>query len=101
MGCITELFQDFGRFFVLRMKRINVEKTGDSSDAHSRRTRGGIPSEPYALVTSSFERTQWTLRVENIGKGIGLEDGGFGGGGALESSKVELFRKRLLKAKHF
>ena len=47
---------------------------------------------------SSFDRTQRTLRVENIGKGIGLEDGGFGGGGALESSKVELFRKRLLKA---
>ena len=30
-----------------------------------------------------------------------LEGGGFGGEGALESSKVELFRKRLLKAKHF
>ena len=100
MGCTSECFQDFGKFLDLKMRRNNLEKTGDSSDAHSRRTRGGIPSEPYALVTSSFERTQWTLRVENIGKGIGLEDGGFGGGGALESSKVELFRKRLLKAKH-
>ena len=101
MGCTSECFQDFGKFLDLKMRRNNLEKTGDSSDAHSRRTRGGIPSEPYALVTSSFERTQWTLRVENIGKGMGLEGGGFGGGGALESSKVELFRKRLLKAKHF
>ena len=38
---------------------------------------------------------------ENIGKGMGLEGGGFGGEGALESSKVELLRKILLKAKHF
>ena len=84
----------------MKLRRNSLEKTGDNSDAHSRRTRDGIPSEPYALVTTSFERTHWTQRVENIGKGIGLEDGGFGGGGALESSKVELFRKRLLKAKH-
>ena len=83
------------------ISRNNLEMTGDNSDAHSRRTRGGIPSEPYALVTSSFERTRWTLRDENIGGGIGLVGGGLGGDGALESSKVELFRKRLLKAKHF
>ena len=72
MGCTSECFQDFGKFLDLKMSRNNLEKTGDSSDAHSRRTRGGIPSEPYALVTSSFDRMQWTLRVENIGKGIGL-----------------------------
>ena len=29
-----------------------------------------------------------------------LEDRGFGGGGALESSKVEILHKRVLKAKH-
>ena len=91
MGCTIECFQDFGKFIVLIIRRNNLEMTGDSSDAHSRRTRGGIPSEPYALVTSRFDRTQWTLRVEIIGGGIGLEGGGFGGGGALESSKVELF----------
>ena len=31
---------------------------------------------------------------------MGLEGGGLWGEGALESSKVELFQKRLLKAKH-
>ena len=66
----------FGKFLVLRMRRNNLEKTSNSSDAHSRRTLGGIPSEPYALDTSSFDRVQWTLRVENIGKGMGLEGGG-------------------------
>ena len=76
---------------VLIIRRNNLEMTGDSSDAHSRRTRGGIPSEPYALLTSSFDKTRWTLRVEVIGGGIALEGGGLGGGGALESSKVELF----------
>ena len=72
------------------ISRKSLEKTGDSSNAHSRRTRGVIPSEPYALVTSSFDRTRWTLLVENIGGGIKVEGGGLGGGGALESSKVEL-----------
>ena len=46
---------------------------GDSSDAHSHRTRGGVSSEPYALVTSRFDRAQWTLRVEIIGGGRALE----------------------------
>ena len=54
-----------------------------------------------AIRFGQFDRTQRTLRIKNIGKGMGLEGGGFGGEGALESSKVELLRKRLLKAKHF
>ena len=72
---------------------------GDSSDAHSFRTRGGIPSEPYALPTSKEERTLWTLREEMIGGGMGEEGVGWGfiggGGGASESSKVEL-RENIL-----
>ena len=101
MGWISECFQDEGKVFVLKTRRKSLEITGDSSDAHSRRTRGGIPSEPYALVMSSFDRARRTRRIEKMGKGIKLVGGGFGGGGALESSKVELFWKRVLKAKHF
>ena len=95
IGYASEFFKDLGKFFVLKMRRKNQEKIGDSLDVHSPRSQWGIPSEPYALFTSSFDKTQRTLRVEIIGKGFGLE------GGGLESSKVELFRKRLQKAKHF
>ena len=59
------------------------------------------PSHTLKSRLTSTERMQWTLRIENIGKGMGLEGGRLRGGGALEPSKVELFRKMLLKAKHF
>ena len=73
----------------MKMRWNNLAKTGDSKDAHSRRTPAGFPSEPYALVKSSFYRTQRTQRVENIGKFMGLDGGGFRGGGLLESFRVE------------
>ena len=88
MGCNREYFQKLGKLFVSKMRQNNFEKISSSSDVHSYRTRGGIPTEPYVLVTSSFDRMKQTLRVENIGKGMGLEGGEFGCGRALESSEV-------------
>ena len=90
MGCTSECFQDEGKDWVLRQRRNSLASTGANSDAHSLRTLAGMPSGPLALLTSSFERTRWTLREEIIGLGIGLERTREGGGIAAESSKVEL-----------
>ena len=59
MSCASECFYDFGKFTVLKMRWNNQEMTGDCLDAHSHRTRGGILSELYASISSSFDRMRW------------------------------------------
>ena len=93
------VFRTFGIWNFLDRIRVHLEITANILDAYSRRMRGGIQSEPYALVTlCSFNNTQWIRRVEKMGEAIRSVSGWFGGGGAggrvLESSKAELFWKR-------
>ena len=57
-----------------------------------------IPSESYALLTSSFD---WTRCTEETDKCLELVGVGFEGRGPLESSEVKLIRKGVLNAKHF
>ena len=90
-----------GNILLLMISLKSLANTGDSSDAHSLRTRGGIPSEPYAFVTSRFSKARWTRWVEIIGGGMGEEGGGLGGKGALESSKVEFLLNMFEKAVAF
>ena len=68
-----------------------------------------IPSEPevgpYAFVTPSFSKAQWTSWVEIMGGGTEEEGGGLGGKGALELFKVEfilnMFDKVVAVARGF
>ena len=61
-----------------------------------------IPSEPevgpYAFVTPSFSKAQWTSWVEIMGGGTEEEGGGLGGKGALELFKVEFILNMFDKA---
>ena len=80
-----------GKHLAFIINRNNLRKFGDSSQAQSLRTWGGTPSEPYALLTSSFGRALRTCRIEIMEGGIEVERVKFGGGGAFMSSKAELF----------
>ena len=67
-GCTIDCFQDVGKHFLFIINRNSLLRIGDSSEAHSLRTRGGTPSEPYALLMLSFDRA----RTRQIGIMVGF-----------------------------
>ena len=74
--------------------------TGASSEAHSFKTRGGMPSCPYALLVPSERGVLFGCMKRDCREwdGIGM---GSGGVGMLESSNVEMEEKREIKKSCF